>query len=375
MRITFIASTLNLSGGIRVIAIYAQHLLQMGHDVLVVSPSPQSIPLVTKLKSIIRGKGWPQIASTASHLDSSNIPQVVIDRWRPIVDSDIPDADVVIATWWRTAEWVNALSPSKGAKVYFVQGYEIFPYLPVDRCHASYRLPLKKIVVARWLADTMRSAYGDNDVTIVPNSVDRRLFSAPARDRQSIPTIGLTYSTASIKGVDMALRALHHAQEASGCKFRVISFGSERPTKQVPLPPNAEFHLRPPQDRIRDLYAQCDAWLTASRSEGFNLSAMEAMACRTPVISTRTGWPAEALRTGYNGALVDVDDCAGLARSIHWLMTLPKDDWRKLSDNSLATASRGSWDESAKLFENALTRAAKAHQAKPSFGLGGARSR
>ena len=28
-------------------------------------------------------------------------------------------ADVVIATWWETAEWVNALSRKKGEKIYF----------------------------------------------------------------------------------------------------------------------------------------------------------------------------------------------------------------------------------------------------------------
>jgi glycosyltransferase involved in cell wall biosynthesis len=32
---------------------------------------------------------------------------------------------------------------------------------------------------------------------------------------------------------------------------------------------------------------------------------MEAMACRTPVVATRTGWPAEAIVAGFNGACVD----------------------------------------------------------------------
>jgi hypothetical protein len=31
---------------------------------------------------------------------------------------------------------------------------------------------------------------------------------------------------------------------------------------------------------------KCDAWMTCSRSEGFNLPALEAMACRTPVVLT-----------------------------------------------------------------------------------------
>jgi len=31
---------------------------------------------------------------------------------------------------------------------------------------------------------------------------------------------------------------------------------------------------------------------------------MEAMACRTPVVSTNTGWPSEAIKSGWNGILV-----------------------------------------------------------------------
>ena len=71
------------------------------------------------------------------------------------VDADLPDADIVIATWWETAEWVNALSPAKGRKVYFIQHHEVFSYLPVERSRATYRLPLHKIVISRWLKDLM----------------------------------------------------------------------------------------------------------------------------------------------------------------------------------------------------------------------------
>jgi hypothetical protein len=47
----------------------------------------------------------------------------------------------VIATWWETAEWVDRLSVSKGKKVYFIQHYEAFDYLPKERVEATWRLP------------------------------------------------------------------------------------------------------------------------------------------------------------------------------------------------------------------------------------------
>src|SRR4051812_29532092 len=114
MRITFLSPPVNLGGGVRVIVAYAQHLMRMGHDVCIVSPPPPSVSGFRKLQSWIRGTGWPQQPSVrASHLDGTSIVHHVLDRWRPVDDHDVPDADVVIATWWETAEWVAALSSSK----------------------------------------------------------------------------------------------------------------------------------------------------------------------------------------------------------------------------------------------------------------------
>src|SRR5215470_14145425 len=115
MRITFILPTVDMSGGMRVIAIYAQHLVQMGHVIHIISPPPPTFPLLHKLKSLLKGTGWPDNSVPKSHFDGSELNHHVLDRWRPVVDDDVPDGDVVIATWWETAEWVNVLGRSKGA--------------------------------------------------------------------------------------------------------------------------------------------------------------------------------------------------------------------------------------------------------------------
>src|SRR5262249_39812611 len=161
-----------------------------------------------------------------------------------------PDADVVIATWWETAEWVNTLSPNKGAKVYFIQHHEVFPHLPTERCHATYRMPLHKIVIAQWLKDVMRTQYDDDIIDLVPNSVDRAQFFAEARNKQSIPTVGFLYSTHSSKGLDVTLAAFRTVRERFP-ELRMISFGSERPRPELALPESAEFYFSPPQDQIR----------------------------------------------------------------------------------------------------------------------------
>lgn len=331
--------------------------MRMGHTVCIVSPPPPATPLRRKIKAWLSGRGWPEASlEPTSHLDGSGVAHHVLDRWRPVSDKDVPSADVVIATWWVTAEWVNALSPAKGAKTYFIQHHEVFPNMPVVRCQATYRLPLHKIVIAPWLKKVMRDEYGDDVVDLVPNSVDRSQFYAPVRDKQRAPTVGFLYAHDSLKGVGTALSALRIVRDRIP-GLRLVCFGSVHPVPELPLPEGAEFFFSPPQDELRDLYARCDVWLTASRSEGFNLPALEAMACRTPVVATRTGWPEDAVKTGWNGYLVDVDDVAGLADGVSWVLSRNNEDWKILSANAYDTATQGSWEDSAKLFEKALEHA------------------
>lgn len=357
MRITFISPTAGMGGGTRVIAVHARALMQRGHDVCVVSPPPPSGPPVRKIKSWLKGNGWPDnLAKPRSHLDGTELDHRILEHWRPVTDADVPDGDVVIATWWETAEWVAALSARKGAKVYFIQHHEIFNYLPVARSRATYRLPFHKIVIAQWLKRVMSEQYGDNSVDLVPNSVDRTQFYAPVRGKQPRPSVGFLYSSTHFKGLDSAFAALRIVRERIP-DLRMVSFGSHPPSPDLPLLNGSEFFRLPPQEEIRNLYACCDAWITASRSEGFNLPALEAMACRTPVISTRAGWPEEAVKSGWNGVLVDVDDVAGLAHGLEWVLSRSDKEWRTLSANAYATASTGSWEESARMFEKALERA------------------
>ncbi len=351
MKITFVLPTLGMSGGLRVVAIYAQWLVAHGHQVTLVSQPHAQPPWTQRLRGLLSGA--PVTApSSRSHLDGLGLDHRTLATPRPVLDSDVPDADVIIATWWETAEWVAALSPAKGTKIYFVQHHEVFAWLPQDRCHASYRLPLHKIAVARWLQDVMARDYGDHDVDLVPNGVDMSQFFAAPRGKQARPTVGFLYAQADFKGVDITLAAVAQLRQRFP-DLRAISFGMEHPPADVgPL----DFVYNPAQDAIRDLYAACDVWLTASRSEGFNLPAMEAMACRTPVISTRTGWPEEAITDGVNGYLVNISDTAALAQAAEQVLSLPDADWRAMSDAAFNTVRHSDWDSCARLFEQALLR-------------------
>jgi glycosyltransferase involved in cell wall biosynthesis len=354
MRVTFVLPHAGMAGGIRVLAIYAGRLQRRGHQVTVVSTPQWQPPFKRKVKSLLRGRGWPKATEPEpSWFDGAGVPHRVIERWRPIADGDLPDADIVLATWWGTGPWVAALSRRKGAKAIFLQGYETSPGEFDPAMDAAWRLPLRKIVVASWLATLAKERFGDANALLVPNSVDGAQFHAPVRGMQARPTVGLLYSTFHPKGADVSLAALERVRRRLP-ELRVLAFGAERVSPQLPLPAWIEFHYRPAQEEMRRLYAQCDVWLCGSRREGFHLPALEAMACRCPVVSTRMGGPLDFIDEAVNGFLVDVDDDAALAAQV--LRTLEMDEacWKRMSDAAFATATGYTWDDATTLLEAAL---------------------
>jgi glycosyltransferase involved in cell wall biosynthesis len=358
LKITFVLPLADLSGGVRVVAIYADRLRQLGHDVTVVHRTHAPRSFRDRLRGLRRGQGWlPRARREPSHLDGLAVKRHVIEGQRPITDADLPDADVVVATWWETAEWVAALSAPKGAKAYFIQHHELWGSDSPERVKATYRSPLHKITISRWLIDLMRDEYGDEDVTLVLNSVDTKQFFAPPRGKQRRPTVGFLYhAKVGWKGNDVVARALTLAKE----KFpdlHVVSFGALPQSAEFPLPEGSTFVCRPAQDKIRDLYAQCDVWLCGSRAEGFHLPPLEAMACRCPVVSTRVGGPIDIIEDGKQGRLVAVDDVEGLARCLMEVLSLDEAPWRAMSDAALETALRYTWDDATTLFEQGLRRA------------------
>lgn len=359
MKITFVIPSFNLRGGIRVIAIYADLLRQKGHDVLVIAPQPTKKSLVKNIRYLLKFKKLPpKYIPKYDFFENLDVVYQTSARQAPIEDRDLPDADVVIATWWTTAEWVTNLSSSKGTKVYFIQGHDPFDTYYKARIEATYRLSMHKITVSQWLVDFLENDYGNTNVSLVPNSVDPKLFYAEPRSKQAVPTVGLMYSNVYYKGVDISLKAISIASQILP-NLKLMVFSDRLPKEKLPLPEaQVDYRHRPPQSELKHIYASCDSWLFASRTEGFGLPILEAMACRTPVIATPAGAAPELLSTG-GGLLVKAQDPEDMARAILKINQLSNSEWEKMSQTAYEMAMNYSWERASHLFERSLLSAQK----------------
>ena len=133
-------------------------------------------------------------------------------RW--IIETDVPDADFTIATWWETAHWIKDWSEGKGKKAYFIRHHELHGG-DIESVKETYRLPYKKLVIANWLKRVMAEDYGDESSVLIPNGVDWNQFNFQPRLKQSVPTVGMLYGIVEWKGAATAFEAIRLVQRLS----------------------------------------------------------------------------------------------------------------------------------------------------------------
>lgn len=352
MKITFVVPTLNLSGGLRVISIYATFLSERGHEVTVVSPSNKK-NILQKMKDKFTGTKIIKIDFDDTFFNNKKYNVHILEQNRRVVEQDVPDADIIIATFWYTAEWIKNFPENKGSKVYFIQHYENHAWLPIERIAKTFNYPFEKIVVSDWIANALSENHHVKSVKVIGNGVDHNLFYAPMREKNDILTIGYMHDNKGFKGTDIILKAIELIQQQMK-EVKIVSFASTKPKATLPLAVNTNFFLSPPQETIKEIYSSCDVWLFGSRSEGFGLPILEAMACRTPVIATRAGIAPEVLSDSKAGYLIDVDNVTAMVEAVLKIAHMKDSDWQNMSNNALIKSKDYNWADKADEFESSL---------------------
>lgn len=293
MRVTFILPGYPYApvGGFRVVYEYANQLVRRGHAVRVVhvrQVGPVRLPANPyRLLRRLAGMAWRRLQGPPD-VDWQPIDPRVQMLYVPALEArHIPDGDVVFATAWRTADPVYALPATKGAKFYLIQSYETWDG-PAERVDATWRLPMRKVVIARWLYDKgIELGVPVSEMRHIPNGLDHERYRVMVPTESRPKRVAMLYHPAPWKGAPDGIKALELAKEHHP-DLRAVLFGtSPRPTE---LPSWMEYRLNPPQDDlIRDIYNGSSVYLCSSWTEGWHLPAAEAMACGCAVVSTDNG--------------------------------------------------------------------------------------
>ena len=118
---------------------------------------------------------------------------------------------------------------------------------------------------------------------------------------------------------------------------------AEHEAKQLGVGENVHFLGK--IEQVAPLLSSADLFLLPTDKESFGLSALEALACGTPVIGTNAGGLPEVVRSGETGELRTVGDVGGMADAAVELLRTPA-KWGAMSRHGAADArARFSMDD------------------------------
>lgn len=269
-------------GGYKVVFQYANWLSSRGHEVHIYFMNLKELIGKRQLRWIKRVLA--KQSNPTNEVSWYNIdPRVIVHYSVNYKVVERLTNGVIIATFWKTAITVlKARVPSKN-KYYFIQGYEIFATSEKNVIE-TWHYPLKKIVVSNWLEEKANEL--GEQVELIPNFIDESDFHE-VNESIKIPTVSMLWHDNPRKGSSVGLNILKQIKQEVP-SLHAIFFGKN--TSPENLPDWIEYYQNATVSELRDeIYGKSTVYLMPSEFEGWGLTAMEAMAVGTPVISFENG--------------------------------------------------------------------------------------
>jgi len=102
----------------------------------------------------------------------------------------------------------------------------------------------------------------------------------------------------------------------------------------VGIQENVEFISSIPRDKLVSFYQNASAFVLPSYQEGLCISALEALSCGVPVISTKCGGPEDYIQNGFNGFLVENNDVDDMTEKIDHFLRLSNVSRKEMCKNA-----------------------------------------
>jgi N-acetyl-alpha-D-glucosaminyl L-malate synthase BshA len=209
--------------------------------------------------------------------------------------------------------------------------------------------------------DTFEFFEIENDIKVIPNFIDLHRFNLQAKDhfKKAIAPEGEkilihTSNFRKVKRTEDVVRIFAKILEKIPSKLLMVGDGGERSDCEQlcrDLGVGDDVRFLGKQDAIEEILSVSDLFLMPSQSESFGLAALEAMACKVPVVSSNAGGLPELNIDGVTGFLKDIGDIQGMADSSIYIL----EDEKRLAtfkENALARAKEFDLAKILPIYEN-----------------------
>jgi glycosyltransferase involved in cell wall biosynthesis len=335
MEISFILPGDGISGGTRVTVVAANHLLKRGHRVRILFRKGPMGP-----SAIYRYLLNHVVHSAHSWLDDFMGHS---ESFKRIDECKFRKEEIIVGVGSYVTEEMTQLQLLPNPKVQYLHG--ITSWDP-ERMKCTLGLAIPKIAVASYLVPLVESGGAGEVIAVIPNGIDRSEYFWSGNEAEK-DGVGTIYSSQVPKDPKTIIACL---QKVSSMRPEIPLrvFGTEKKPKQL----TQVFYRRfPSVEKAREFYSKSLVWILASKSEGFSVPLLEAMACGAVPVATDCGGARDIVDDGETGFIVEIGNVDQIVDRVMLLLndrTLRK----RMRSKAQVTVDTFSWEKSIDKLEH-----------------------
>ena len=263
-------------------------------------------------------------------------------------------SDIIIATSWYT---IIPTIMAGGKYVFFqdnMDAYFLYDYWKGVKKYAEKALSsdITFLSISNYTDNTIKQFNSKGKIlrvgTFIPDEFFRAQFVKPSQRKKMVMTIARANP---LKGFDIFVKAMNEIYKKRN-DFEIHIVNSDN-VSLGDLGFKYVEHPRLSWKELAILYASSYVFVYTSRLESFGLPPVEAMACGTPVVMTRTEGSKEYGIHNHNSLIAEVDDYKKIAEYVEYLLDNPSEADR-LSSGAIETAKKFRFEEFMKRFKEAI---------------------
>jgi glycosyltransferase involved in cell wall biosynthesis len=317
------------TGGVENYVYYmSKELVNLGHKITVICANEPP----SKKEEIVDGiyiKRLSYMAKIANTNITPGFPLALAKEDCDIIHTHIP-------TPW-SADWSNIISKFKKKPLVITYHNDIIGTgLANHIAHFYNSTALKsllnaadKIIITQpdYIKYSLYLDKFEDKIEVIPNGVDVEKFKPinVPKQKNTLFFLSLLDQFHQYKGLDYLLKSLKIVKNLIpdvklivGGKGTLLKYYSKM-VADADLSENVEFHGFIPDEKIVEYYNSSSIFVLpsiSSKQEGFGIVVLEAMACKTPVISTKIVGVAADVEKSNSGIIVPPKDVEKLAEAI-----------------------------------------------------------